>query len=183
MEAVQQLAQKLILAVAATLVMLATGVRADAEELLFSPYPWVDSSQFDQTQLREKSSGAIKQDNNSTKRRRLPQASPPTDLHWRSFDTDFGKNTGGGNGFKNSRDASSTSGSTNPNDKFRLGNGYLGIQTQKSLQTPEPFRRSGCATDDECADYSGLPKSEPPKSTVKNLRKPFIGLSITAPLQ
>jgi hypothetical protein len=183
MEAEQQFAQKLILAVAATLIMLATGTRADSGKPLFSPNPSVDPSQFDQAKLHEKSSSAIKQDNNSTKWHRLPQAVPFTDLHWRSSGTDFGKNAGDGNGFKNFRDVSSTSGSTKPNDQFRLGNGYLGIQTQKSLRTPEPLRRADCTTDDECADYSGLPKSEPPKTNVKNLRKPFIGLSITAPLQ
>jgi hypothetical protein len=182
MDAVQQTAQKLILAVAATLIMLATGVRAVSEEPLFSPNPSVDSSRSDQTELHEKSSSAIKQDNNSTKWTRVPQDSPFTDLHWRSFGTDFSKNIGGSNGLKNSRDASSMSGSTNPNDKFRLGNSYLGIQTQKSLQSPESLRRSDCATDDECAEYSGLPKSEPRKTTVKNLRMPFIGLSVTAPL-
>jgi hypothetical protein len=182
MEAEQQFAQKLILAVTATLIILATGARADAEELLFSPNLSVDSSQFAQPELHEKSSSAIKQDYNWTKWKRLPQASPFTDLHWRSSGTDFGKNTGGDNGF-NSRDASSMSGSTNPNDQFRLGDGYLGIQTQKSLQTPEPLRRADCPKDEECADYSGLPKSEPPKMNLKNLKKPFIGLSITAPLQ
>ena len=47
----------------------------------------------------------------------------------------------------------------------------------EEIQTP--FKRTDCASDDECADYSGLPKSEPSKRTLKNLRKPFIGLSIT----
>jgi hypothetical protein len=147
MGAVQQLAQKLILAVAATLIMLATGTRVDSEELLFSP---------------------------------VPQPSPFTNLHQRSFGTDFNKNTGAGNDFKNFQDMSSTGDSS---DQFRLGNSYLGIQTEKSLQSTDPLRRSDCDKDDVCADYSGLPKSEPRKSTVKSLRKPFIGLSITAPLQ
>jgi hypothetical protein len=59
----------------------------------------------------------------------------------------------------------------------------LGIETRKSLQTPEYLRRSDCADDDECEEYSGLPRSQPGKMTVKNLKKPFIGLSITTPLQ
>jgi hypothetical protein len=180
---VQQLAQKLMLAVAATLIMLETGVRADSEELLFSPNPSVDSSQSDQAELHEKSSSAIRQDNNSTKWMGVPQAPPFTDLHRRSFGTDFSKNIGAGNSFKNSRDVSPMSGSTNLSDQFRLGNSYLGIQAQKSLQAPESLRPSDCPRDEECADYSGLPKAEPRKTTVKSLRKPFIGLSITAPLQ
>jgi hypothetical protein len=179
----QQFAQKLMLAVAATLIMLGTGVRADSEELLFSPNPSVDFSQSDQTELPEKSSSAIKQDDNSIKWLRVPQAPPFTDLHRRSFGTDFTKDIGASNSFKNSRDVSPMSGSTNLSDQFRLGNSYLEIQTQKSLQTPESLRPNDCPKDEECADYSGLPKSEPRKTTVKSLRKPFIGLSITAPLQ
>jgi hypothetical protein len=59
----------------------------------------------------------------------------------------------------------------------------LGIQTQRNVQTPEPLRRSDCEINDECDDYSGLPKSHPGKITTKNFRKPFIGLSITTPLR
>jgi hypothetical protein len=72
----------------------------------------------------------------------------------------------------------SSNGSANPIGQFRLG-----IETRKSLQTPEYLRRSDCADDDECEEYSGLPRSQPGKMTVKNLKKPFIGLSITTPLQ
>ena len=68
--------------------------------------------------------------------------------------------------------------SDNPSGQFRLG-----IQTQKSIQTPEPSRRSDCEINDECDEYSGLPKSHPGKTTVKNFRKPFLGLSITTPLR
>ena len=71
-----------------------------------------------------------------------------------------------------------TQGPENPIGQFRLG-----IQTQKSVQTPEPLRRSDCEINDECDDYSGLPKSHIGKTTAKNFRKPFIGLSLTAPLQ
>ena len=59
------------------------------------------------------------------------------------------------------------------------GGTYLDLRTKKTLKTFEPLRRSGCETDEECADYSGLPRSEPPKG----LKKPFLGLSITKPLQ
>jgi hypothetical protein len=33
------------------------------------------------------------------------------------------------------------------------------------------------------AEYSGLPKSTPAKTTMRNFKWPFIGLSITTPLQ
>jgi hypothetical protein len=64
-----------------------------------------------------------------------------------------------------------------------IGSFRLGIETRKSVQLPEALRRNDCATDDECEDYSGLPKSGQEKKTLKGLKKPFIGLSITAPLQ
>ena len=66
------------------------------------------------------------------------------------------------------------------------------IQTQKNVQPPEALRRSDCIPGEECEDYSGLPtfdsgkstiKNSPGKDTVKNLKKPFIGFSITRPIQ
>ena len=72
----------------------------------------------------------------------------------------------------------SIQGLENPNGQFQIG-----ILTQKNVQTPEPLRRSDCEINDECDDYSGLPKSHPGKTTVKNFRKPFLGLSITTPLR
>ncbi len=175
MGAGRRFAHKLILILAATLATLAT---AHSQDLIFSPSSGSGPSQFDQTQLPEKSAGTIKQDNDSTKWMRLPQV-PFIDFYWDSFGTDFSRNIGS-NSLKNPRDLRSTSGSANSNDNFLFGNSYLGVQTQKNLQSSW---RTDCASDDECADYSGLPKSEPSKRTLKNLRKPFIGLSITRPLQ
>ena len=94
---------------------------------------------------------------------------------------DLGESTAT-NHMKSLRDAPSMSGSINRTDQLRLGDSYLAVQTEKSVQVIERFKRSDCMTDDECADYSGLPKSEPAKRTLKNLRKPFLGLSITRPL-
>ena len=72
----------------------------------------------------------------------------------------------------------SIQGFENPNGQFQIG-----IQTQKNVQTPEPFRRSDCEINDECDEYSGLPQSRSRKITTKNIRKPFLGLSVTTPLQ
>src|SRR5262245_48951956 len=147
--------------------------------MIFSPnISGASPSQFDQTRLLEKSGSAIKQDNDSTKWMKFLQV-PFADSDWASFDRDFRK-ASGGNGLKNSKDLLSTNESANSNEKFSFGNTYFRIQTQKNLQSPW---RTDCASDDECADYSGLPKSEPSKRTLKNLRKPFIGLSVTGPLQ
>ena len=66
----------------------------------------------------------------------------------------------------------------NPSGQFRVG-----IQTQKNVETPGPLRRSDCEINDECDEYSGLPQSQPRNITTKNFRTPFVGLSITAPLQ
>ena len=72
----------------------------------------------------------------------------------------------------------SIQGFENPNGQFQIG-----IQTQKNVQTPEPLRRSDCEINDECDEYSGLPQSRSRKITTKNIRKPFLGLSVTTPLQ
>jgi hypothetical protein len=95
---------------------------------------------------------------------RLAQASPLADLP---------------PGSHRFRDASSISGSADQSDRLRLG-----IETEKSLQTPKSLRQvNDCPDDDECDEYTGLPRSRPAHSNLKNLRKPFIGLSITSPLQ
>jgi len=179
MAAARRVARKLILAVFATLIVSAPGTRAEWDGLLFSPNRLdLPASQFGPTEPREKPSGAAKQD--ATQWMRLPQAVPFIDSPWRSFGRDFGGNIGARDNFRNFGDVS-TSGSTN--DRLWLGNSYLGIQTQKTLQGLDRFWRTDCATDEDCADYSGLPRSEAPKKGMKNLRKPFIGLSITTPLQ
>ena len=64
------------------------------------------------------------------------------------------------------------------------GKPEFGFQTQRFLSTPEPLRRADCASDEECADYSGLPRFKPhPGSGVKGIRKPYLGLSVTTPIQ
>jgi hypothetical protein len=83
---------------------------------------------------------------------------------------------------KGLRDPRSTSEPADRRDQLRLGESYIGVKTEKSVPM-SPLKRSDCTTDDECADYSGLPKSEPARRTFKSLRKPFLGLSISTPLQ
>lgn len=74
-------------------------------------------------------------------------------------------------------------GATSQNDPGPFGRSSLQFRTEKNFQTPEPFRRTDCYNEDECADYSPFPRSRPPKTTAKNVRKPFLGLSITTPIQ
>jgi hypothetical protein len=115
-------------------------------------------------------------DNDWTRQMRLAQVSSSSDLPAGAFDT--GSDKVSSKGSKKLKDKPSSSRSDNPENQLRLG-----IETRKALQMPDYLRRSDCETDEECADYSGLSKSTSPKTTVKNLRPPFIGLSITAPLQ
>jgi hypothetical protein len=114
----------------------------------------------------------------------LAQTAPIADLPWLSLETEPGSNgemgSSGANALKRLGDAPSTRGSVNESGGFRLG-----IQTEKSLQTPRSMRRSECATtDEECAEYSGLPRShQPMRGGLKTFKKPFVGFSITSPLQ
>jgi hypothetical protein len=114
---------------------------------------------------------------------RLAQAPPLVDLPPGSLDTNS-KNAGeiqsrdaGRSEFKQLREAPS-SGSANPSDGWRLG-----IQTEQSLQTPKSLRKvNDCPDDDECDEYTGLPRRHPARSGLKGFRRPYIGLSITSPL-
>jgi hypothetical protein len=176
MGAPQRFAHRLIPAVAATFTVLLTFATAGAQDQSFSPSAsGAPSRQAGQAQSTEKSASPIQADE-WTKWMRLPQA-PYAHSYWDSFDADF---TRGENGFKDSRDPASTSKPANSNDTFSFSKSYLGIETQKNLQSPW---RTGCTSDEECADYSGLPKSEPSRRTLKSLRKPYFGLSVTTPIQ
>ena len=71
--------------------------------------------------------------------------------------------------------------SKDQNDKFQLGGSYIGVQTEKTMRVIDPTKSIDCANDDDCMDYSGLPKSTSARHGLKNFRKPFLGLSITTP--
>jgi len=157
-----------ILATAAAL--LSWTISAGAQELLFSPnLTNIVPRQLDKAEATEKSATALEQVNNWT---RLPPNY--------TFGTDSSGNNSLANTFRNWREQPPASG--NSNDQFRIGNNYLAIQTRKNLQL-DVLRRNECETDEACAEYFGLPKSEPPKGSAKTLKKPFIGFSITRPLQ
>jgi len=180
MAAARRVAGKPILVVLAALMLSATGAGAEWNELLFSPnLSDPSASQPGRSEPREKSSGATKQQD-ATQWMSLPQAVPFVDSPWRSFGKDFGGNAGAGSKLRSFGDAGT---SESVNDQFRLGNSYLGIQTQRQLEGLDRFWRTDCATDEDCVDYSGLPRSRSQKKDIKSFRKPFFGLSITTPLQ
>ena len=150
--------------------LLAWIISAGAQALLFSPnLTDIVPHQFDKTEKAEKSATALEQANNWT---RLPPNY--------TFGTDLSGNNSRANTFRNRREQSEASASSS--DQFRIGGNYLEIQTRKNLQPFDVLRRNGCETDEECEEYLGLPKTEPPKGTGKISKKPFIGLSITRPL-
>lgn len=72
---------------------------------------------------------------------------------------------------------------TSRNDSLRIGESSVGIKTEKSLRVIEAYKQNDCVSDDDCEDYSGLPKSAPARRTLKNVRKPFLGLSISRPIE
>ena len=113
----------------------------------------------------------------------LAQRAPIDDSPWLSLETEPGSNgeigSRGANARKRLGDAPSISGSANQSGGFRFG-----IQTEKSVQTPRSLRRSECtATDEQCEEYSGLPKSYPANDKLKGIKNQFLGLSVTSPLQ
>jgi hypothetical protein len=174
---------------AAAFIVLTTGVQANSQpaenwDRLFAPYLLhIGPNIFDQNKLPKNALSEITQDNNPKEWMAIAEGPPLNDLQWRSFGLDYDKIIHSDDGVKTFQGLSSISGSTYSTDQYRLGDSYFGIQTEKATRTPEKSGRSDCTTDDECADYSGLPKPKLLKTTTKNVRKPFIGLSITTPLQ
>ncbi len=156
---------------AATAGLLAWASTAGSQALLFSPnLTDIVPRQFDNRETPEKSAPGLGQENNWAK---LPPSY--------TFGTGLSGNSPLANNFRNWRELPPAGAISN--DQFRIGTSYLEVQTRKSLQLLDVLPRNGCETDEECDEYSGLPRSEPSRRTVKGTKKPFIGLSITQPLQ
>jgi hypothetical protein len=176
----QQLAQKLSLLLAVVFVMLAGGAASAGEDALPSPTAsGAAGTQVDPPKVSD-TENQSEEDSKLSHWLTLPPTSGPA--YWSSFDSGAAKNVRPGATFNRSN-ASSSSAATAPNDQLRVGNSYLGIQTKKNVELLQSLRRNDCPTDDECAEYSGLPRAEQPKTSVKNLKRPFIGLSITRPIE
>lgn len=169
-------AHRLIFTISAALMMMVAPAGLRAENEIFSPDMLGNgSSPSDQTPSVEKSASPPRQANEPTKWISVPQV-PFINFYREDLNAGVVGNT-----FSNRRDPASTSESPKSNNSSWLGKSQLGILTQKKFQ---PSWLVDCGLDDdECADNSGLPKTGPAKRTLKNLRKPFFGLSITTPLQ
>ena len=158
MGAQQHLGQRMIVALAA-IFMVMGGFNAHSQEPSSPTKPF--AGQFDTGQTGEMPSSAS-QANSATAV--TPLAGPFSPRRPVGIDAD-----------------QIASGLSTPADQFRVGNTYIGIQTQRILQTPDQIRRSDCPIDEDCTDYPGAPRLMSPKTTtIKSLRKPYIGLSITA---
>jgi hypothetical protein len=184
---ISRLVRKLVFPATAALVVVAGGAAADPprsgddEKLLFTP------------NLSDGYSSAFERSPSVSKKANptwvnLPQLAPHPSSYWNAFGTVLSTDVWSGNQSK-LRFEPRPSGSANAFDQFKLGDSYLGVETKRRLQPLVPFQRSGCTTDEECEDYSGLPKSKTRGSagsqslTGRHLRKPFLGLSVTTPIQ
>jgi hypothetical protein len=146
---------------------------------LFWPYTLDGASgYFGRADLRASLSGTIGSDGSVLNGLDFQPAGTLFDSQWTDFTSELNKVTGQSQALTKAGNLSADA----PNH-FLLGDGRLGIQTEKSVRASDPLRRTECTTDEECADYSSLPRTEPSKRNLKTLRKPFIGLSITRPLQ
>ena len=187
---------KLRLVAAAAFVLIASGAKAETQsakgdKLLVSP------SQSDSRSNTPKESRA----SNSRHRTRdtgIPadiwttplQVVPYTESYWNPLGIDIGAEADGNGQPKKFGYAPPVPGSTNAFDKLKIGDGYLGVDTQRRLQTRVPSGKVDCATDEECEDYSPIPKSRSRGSTsgtnspsMFHTRKPFFGLSLTTPIE
>jgi hypothetical protein len=177
----QQLAYKLTCALAATFMVLATGAVGRTEESLPSPDLQAGTGpQARPAGAAERLPGRTVQDPGLSEWVTLPAVSDPA--YWSSFDSSIGGQVRAGISFDRNN-APSPSAAATPSDQLRVGSSYLGIQIEKNVQALQSLRRNDCEDDDECAEYSGLPKSRQPKASVRNFKRPFIGLSITRPLE
>jgi hypothetical protein len=171
----EQLARKLILFLFAAVLVLATGGAAAAEEPSLSPnVPAATGTQGSQPSVSNMEAQR-EEDNRLSHWMTLPPAYDPAD--WSSFGSSVGGNLRAGSTFNRNASASSSAAP-------QVGSSYLGIQTNKNVQVLQSLRPNDCGDDDECAEYTGLPRTAQPKTsaTMKDLKRQFIGLSITRPL-
>ena len=191
----RRLAHKLHLIAAAALVLIASGAKAETQsskgdKLLVAPI-LSDSDSSTPKQSKAGNSPSLKRN------KRIPVdvwATPPhtalrSQSYWNTLGIDSGAEADGAGRSKKFGYTSPPPGSASSFDKFKIGDSYFGVETQRRLQTRVPSGKVDCATDEECEDYSALPRSKSRdsvgtnSSSILRLRKPFFGLSITRPIE
>jgi len=162
---------------------------AAAETLLSAPnLSDGDSGKRVQPKSNQRSPTAPRTDEHPKDWTSPPGLAPGSDASWNTLDTSLNADLGGGDRPNKFKYAPSSLGPASSFDRLKLGDGYLGLETQRRLLIPVPWQSADCASVEECEDYSGLPKSKPSGSSgsgsgLGRIRKPFIGLSITRPIQ
>ena len=190
----QRLVHRLAVSATTVLIMVVSGASAapqsaDSEQLLSAPNQSDgDSSKRGQIKSSKRPATALKTDEQSKDWTSSLNIAPNSEAYWSTFGTDLSTDFGGGDRLKKFQYAPALHGSTNSFDRFKLGDSYLGVETQRRMTVPVPWQSANCGTVEDCEDYSGLPKAKAPSSTgsgsaIGRLRKPFIGLSITTPIQ
>jgi hypothetical protein len=181
--AIQRHIHKLAFIAAAALVVFASSARAEPEpaeneKLLFSP------------NLLGSGSNTLERfsTNPSSTWGNLPKLARYPDSYWSTPGIDLSADVGSGKQSNKFRYVPPSGASVNTFDQFKLGDSYLGIETKRRLQTHVPSGKVDCSTDEECEDYSVMPRSRSrgsagPRSSNILSRKPFLGLSVTTPIQ
>jgi hypothetical protein len=121
--------------------------------------------------------------NNTTKWPTSLESHPLLDVPWESLVVDYNKSFVNPNGRKTFRGLAAAGETKTPIDQFQYGDSYFGVRTDKMFQIPPASGQPDCASDEECADYSVLPKARQSKMAGKSIRKPYVGLSITTPIK
>jgi hypothetical protein len=191
----RRLGHKLRVVAAAALVLMASGVNAEtqssakSDKLLVAPIP-SDSGPNTAKQPKAGNSRSLTRDRGVPADIWTSQpVGPHSDSYWNPFGIDVGAGADGDGRSKKFGYAPPVPGSANSFDKLKIGDGYLGVDTQRRLQTRVPSGKVDCATDEECQDYSALPGSRSrgsvgtSSSSPVHGRKPFFGLSITTPIE
>ncbi len=175
----QRMARRVSVPIAVALLVVVTSTGCPAQERPVSPALGdAAGSQPGQSSNSDKAARTV-EENELSEWLTLPSTSDRA--YWSSFDSATAGNVRAGATFD--RRSTSPSGTAPAPDQLRVGKSYLEIQTRKNVQVLQSLRSTDCADDDECAEYSGLPKSEQRKTSARNFKRPFIGLSITRPLQ
>ena len=188
--------RKLYLVAAAALVLIASGAKAETQrakgdKLLVAPIQ-SDSGSNTPKESKARNSRPLTRDKGIPADiwTTPPQVVPYTESYWSPLGIDVGAGADGNVRPKKFGYAPPVPGSTNAFDKLKIGESYLGVDTQRRLQTRVPSGKVDCATDEECEDYSPMPKSRSRGSTsginspsMFHARKPFFGLSITTPIE
>jgi len=192
-----RLGHQLLFVAAAMLALTTTGAKADVQSAKGDKLP-VAPSLSDSGSSATKQSEAANKPSTTRKKKGMPAnvwTTPPplvpySGSYWNPFGVDDRAGVDANSGSKKFRYTSPSYGSASSFDKIKLGDSYLGMETQRRLQTHVSSGKVDCATDEECEDYSAMPRSKSRASVgtssspnLLHSRKPFFGLSVTTPIE